>query len=273
VSLSSPGFDPILFDLGTGLRFFGETQPLDGSFRGHVLLSHLHWDHIQGLPFFVPIDRPGARLDIYGPAQEHGRIADAIEEFMQPPYFPIRWTDLRGDITFHDIANCDIEIDGAVVRVRDCPHIGPTNGYRVERDGVSVAYLSDHQAPFALDTVAESVLETCSGVDLLIHDAQYVDEEWDLKAHWGHCTVGYALRVAHESEVKRLALFHHDPAHGDEWVDRIVADARRKGERWGIEVFAAKEGQKVVLDASDHGIALPASGAEQVGSRSGRAPE
>src|SRR5918999_5308014 len=90
VALEVPGEDPIILDLGTGLRFFGLTQPTDGSFRGTALVTHLHWDHVQGLPFFVPVDRPGARLDVIGPKQEGVDLAAAFEEFMRPPYFPVR---------------------------------------------------------------------------------------------------------------------------------------------------------------------------------------
>src|SRR5688572_18529000 len=109
VALEVPGCDPIVLDLGTGLRFWGQTQPTDGSFRGAALVTHLHWDHVQGLPFFAPVDRPGARLDIYGPKQENGlSLEEAFEEFMRPPYFPVRASDLRGTIAFHDLDEGDV---------------------------------------------------------------------------------------------------------------------------------------------------------------------
>ena len=100
VALEAAGCDPIVLDLGTGLRFFGETQPNDGSFRGHALVTHLHWDHVQGLPFFTPVNRPGAALDIYGPPQDGMSLEEAFGEFMRPPYFPVRVADLAGDIRF-----------------------------------------------------------------------------------------------------------------------------------------------------------------------------
>ncbi|MBV9286073.1 MAG: MBL fold metallo-hydrolase, partial [Acidimicrobiia bacterium] len=104
MALEVPGEDPIVFDIGTGLRFWGQKLPQDGSFHGTALVTHLHWDHVQGLPFFVPIDRPGATFDIYGPTPDNAtNIEDALCKFMQPPYFPIRPTDLRGDIRFHDV--------------------------------------------------------------------------------------------------------------------------------------------------------------------------
>ena len=121
--------------------------PQDGSFRGSALITHLHWDHVQGLPFFVPIDRPGARLDIYGPPQDDCTLEQAFEDFMRPPYFPVRFTDLRGDIRFHDVTDTDIAVGDAKVKVRSVPHVGLTNGYRIEMGGAVVAYISDHQQP------------------------------------------------------------------------------------------------------------------------------
>jgi phosphoribosyl 1,2-cyclic phosphodiesterase len=248
VVLDRDGADPIVFDLGTGLRLWAETQPLDGSFRGSALVTHLHWDHIQGLPFFAPIDRVGASLDIYAPEQVGGPVEQVFGDFMRPPYFPVQYADLRGDIRFHDVADVDFEIGSAKVKVRSVPHVGPTVGYRVDADGVSVAYISDHQAPLTLDSVADSVLELCDGVDLLIHDAQYTPQEFAIKAHWGHCTTDYAVLVAKEAGARRLALFHHDPSHGDDFIDQLERCAQLLGRQCKIdEVFAAREGLAVDL--------------------------
>jgi phosphoribosyl 1,2-cyclic phosphodiesterase len=250
VALEVPGEDPIVFDIGTGLRFWGERLPQDGSFHGSALVTHLHWDHVQGLPFFVPIDRPGATFDIYGPTPDNGEnMADALCNFMQPPYFPIRPTDLRGDIRFHDVNDEEFKIGRARVVSRLVPHLGPTNGYRVDWDGFSVAYISDHQAPKGLDTVAEAALELADGVDLLIHDAQYTDDDWEKKSHWGHCTVDYAVLVAKEAGAKRLALFHHDPAHGDDMLDKLLERATHGAEGTRVnEVISASEGTTVSFE-------------------------
>jgi phosphoribosyl 1,2-cyclic phosphodiesterase len=248
VALEMPGEPPIICDLGTGLRTFGATQPLDGTFRGTALITHIHWDHVQGLPFFPPADRVGATLDIYGPAQEEGLLGDVFGDFMRPPYFPVHFSDLRGDIRFHDVTDDDVSIGNAKVRVRPVPHTGPTVGYRIEWDGASVAYISDHQAPPLLDRVAESVLELCDGVDLLIHDAQYRPDEFEVKSHWGHCTVDYAVLVAKQAGARRLALFHHDPAHDDAEMDRLLDEAREHAAAVGLDdVVAAYEGLRITL--------------------------
>lgn len=249
VALEVPGESPIVFDIGTGLRLWGATLPADGSFSGTALVTHMHWDHVQGLPFFTPIDRVGATLDVYGPTPEEGPWGDVFRDLMKPPYFPVRPDELRGDIRFHDVNDDDIAFGNAKVKVRPVPHTGPNNGYRVDWNGVSVAYVSDHQGPSGLDTVSEAVLELCDGVDLLIHDAQYTPAEWEQKAHWGHCTIDYAVFVAREAGARSLALFHHDPAHGDDEMDRLLVDARHTAERLGVdEVMAAYEGLTVSFE-------------------------
>jgi len=249
VALEVPGEEPIVLDLGTGLRFWGETQPDDGTFRATALVTHIHWDHVQGLPFFVPALKPGARLDIYGPPDEGLSLEAAFDEFMRPPFFPVRVRDLLGEIVFHDLVDADIPIGNAKVRARSVPHTGSTNGYRVEWGGASVAYISDHQSPAVDghegDTIAESVLELCDGVDVLIHDAQYWASEWTAKRDWGHCTADYAARVARESGARRLVLFHHDPGHDDAEVDRMLQHVQADA---GVdEVIAAAEGLTISL--------------------------
>lgn len=248
VVLERPDAPPIVLDLGTGLREFGETLPHDGSFRGVALVTHLHWDHVQGLPFFVPILRQGASIDIYGPRPEDGRtLADAVAGFMRPPYFPVTVEQLPGEIRFHDLDSETVDLGHAVVTAADVPHVGRTNGYRVESGGVTVAYVSDHQQPaddhFA---VPDEVLALADGVDLLVHDAQYTADEFAKKCDWGHCTVEYAVAVAREAGAKRLVLFHHDPAHDDETLDCLHAGAARIAGP-DLEVLSAYEGLTISL--------------------------
>jgi phosphoribosyl 1,2-cyclic phosphodiesterase len=243
------GGQPILLDLGTGLRFYGVDEPCAATpFRGTALVSHLHWDHIQGLPFFAPINCPGARLDVYGPS--NGRTLEAcFEEFMAPPYFPISHRDLAGEIAFHDVLDGSFTVGPARVTVAVVPHVGVTNGYRIDWNGVSVAYVSDHQEPVGAPThVDPAVLDLCAGVDLLIHDAQFTPEEFAQRADWGHCTVDYAVEVAGQAGVGELVLFHHDPAHGDSTVDALLEGAQAAAEDRRIgRVSAAAEGCTISL--------------------------
>jgi phosphoribosyl 1,2-cyclic phosphodiesterase len=252
VVLEQAGRRPIVLDLGTGLRFFGMTQPQDGSFDGIALVSHLHWDHVQGLPFFSPVLAPGARLDLYAPAPDDGTsLSDAIHTFLAPPFFPVTVDALPGTFTFTEVRPGTFSVDGAEVTVAEVPHVGATVGYRVERDGVSIAYVSDHQQPgCGRMEVDPGVLELCRGVDLLIHDAQYTADEFATRPDWGHCTVEYAVNVAAQAGVRRLALFHHDPLHSDAVLDELGAFAGRLAARSGVrEVIVAAEGLKVSLTA------------------------
>ena len=228
------------------MRFWGETLDPVEPFRGAALVTHIHWDHVQGLPFFTPVLRtPAACFDIYGPPQpDQGTLEAAFNELMRPPFFPVTTKELLGEINFHDVWEVDLELDGAKVKVRPVPHVGLTNGYRIEMGGATVAYLSDHQMPLdGSHVVSDAVLELCDGVDLLIHDAQYTVDEFPAKANWGHCTSEFAVFVAQEAGAQRLALFHHDPTHDDDTVDEILATTQRLAESTGaLEVVAAGEG-------------------------------
>jgi phosphoribosyl 1,2-cyclic phosphodiesterase len=247
VSIRAEGQRPLLLDLGTGLRYFGKCfmPPGDGTLDAVALVTHLHWDHIQGLPFFGPIIREGAHLEIFGPRQKDGSsFVDAVKNAIRQPTFPVEIHDLRGKIEFHDLENCDFRVDGYSVRSRLVPHIGPTLGYRIELGGVSVAYISDHQQPVdGSFEVPDSVHQLADGVDLLIHDSQYTPREFEEKAHWGHCTAEFAVRVAEACGAKRLALFHHDPDRTDAELDAVTECFSG----FATDVFVAREGATVVV--------------------------
>ncbi len=246
VSVDVPGHQPIMFDLGTGARYFGVAVPGDQPFDGICLLSHLHWDHIQGLPFFPPVLRAGSRLDLHSPAQSDGTsVEEVISRMLCPPLFPIGVDDLPGDLLFHEHGDEDFKIGEIDVMARLIPHLGNTLGYRLSWGGGSVAYLSDHQQP-GIDVyeATDNARELCQGVDLLIHDAQYTRPEFEQKSYWGHCTVEYAVWLALECDVRTVALYHHDPMHDDDKVDRIVDELnQRVGSR--LNVIGAREGLSV----------------------------
>ncbi len=244
VSLAVPGHDPILFDLGTGLRYFGLTQPADQPFRGTCLLSHLHWDHIQGLPFFKPFLRPGANVTLYAPEQPGDiTVADVFADTIKPPLFPIHFSMFPGMVDIHEVGDGEFMIgDDVRVMTRFIPHVGHTVGYRVEWNGRSVVYMSDHQMPTdGSHSAWPGVFDLCNGADVLIHDAQYTPEEFEAKRDWGHCTPDYAVWLAGKARVKRLALFHHDPAHDDDELDEILGPVIECAAKLGVEAFAARE--------------------------------
>ena len=230
-----------------------------------MLLSHLHWDHMQGLPFFVPLHREGATLDVYGPRQADGPLGDVFAQMMRPPFFPIRPTELVGDVRFHDTGDDDFPVGLAKVRSRWVRHVGPTLGFRVEWNGMSVAYLPDHGpgtvVEHADDFIPPEVLELCDGVDVLIHDAQHTRAEYEPKRHWGHCTVDYAVHVAREAGARSLVLFHHDPAarrrrHGR--ASRATPASSRRA--WACRrSIVARDGLQLQLAAHPSGRAASGS--------------
>jgi ribonuclease BN (tRNA processing enzyme) len=227
---------PIVLDLGTGLRPFGREVEArygtDEPIEMTALLTHLHWDHIIGLPFCTPLLGFGTRMEVYGPPQVGGTLHDVIDRVVIPPFFPVQVNELHSSIDFHEVEEDDFAIGSAKIRVRRVPHVGTTLGFRIEADGASVAF----------------VLELSDGADLLIHDAQYTDEEFVEKATWGHSTIGYAVHVAAEAGARRLSLFHHDPDHTDEILDRLVDTALSAPGASRLEaVSAAAEGSSIEL--------------------------
>ncbi len=240
VEVIADGCPPIVIDLGTGVRQYGES--LDGPFEGVLLLSHLHWDHIQGLPFFGPVMQPGARARLIGPPQpDEGSLHAALAKVVTPPFFPVPLATLCSGVTIEELDRASVTIGEAVVTAARVDHPGSTNAYRIDHGGASVAYVSDHQEP-ADGVISPELLELIAGVDLLIHDAQYTRDEFAAKADWGHSTVDFAVAVAQAAGVSRLALFHHDPARDDDGVDELLVTARSLAGLGGPEVIAAAEG-------------------------------
>lgn len=218
----------------------------------HAFVTHLHFDHVQGLPFFGPALRPGTQMSIYGPRQAAGSLRGALEAFVRPPYFPVTLGELPAKLEMVELSDGAVELGWATVRAREVPHIGSTLGYRVETGGVSVAYVSDHQGPQTPGgeqrPVPVAVLELCADADLVIHDAQYTYEEFAVKGHWGHSTPAYALQVALEAGARSLALFHHDPTHDDEQLDRLARSVSMLPGADELEsVFVAAEATSIEL--------------------------
>jgi phosphoribosyl 1,2-cyclic phosphodiesterase len=253
VLISVEGDPPLILDLGTGLRALGDVlQPelrrLGQQLDANALLTHLHFDHMLGLPFFAPLHDPGGVLNVHGPRQGAYTLKETLLGAVQPPFFPVQMTEFRGDIRFFDTDDEDFAIGAAKIRSRSVPHPGNTLGFRIEAEGGSLAYIPDHQAPPDHRSVSEGVLELCDGVDVVIHDAQFTDGEFDEKPDWGHSTIAFAVRVAAKAGAKSLKLFHHDPIHGDDDIDKIVETARSLPEAKVLdEISAAREGETVDL--------------------------
>ncbi len=229
----------VVLDAGTGLRNL--TVRLNGqAFRGTILLSHLHWDHVQGLPFFPGGDRTDSDVDVYIPAQDGMSARDLLARSMSPPSFPITPEGLAGRWGFHAIEPLALEIGGLVVTPFDVHHKGGrTYGYRVDEGERSVAYIPDHRLSSGVSAEAQALVQ---GVDVLIHNAQFLESESAMAQAYGHSTVPEVLEFAVASKVGRLVLFHHGPARTDDAIDALVA-----GIDAPIPVSAAAENDELLL--------------------------
>lgn len=240
---------PLIFDLGTGLGALVKRYDLRRPFDGVAFLSHFHFDHVQGLPFFSPIDRLGAKLTIYGPLEKGIGVEETLESLFVSPYFPVGLGELRGEIVMKTLKAGEIELDlpGAPrVTVGEVAHTNAALGFRLNIDGKVIVYIADHQAPAEGFAVEPELKDLCLDADLLIHDAQYTADEFVNKAHWGHSTYDFAVSVAVESQAKALAFFHHDPNRTDAELTQIEEYYRTNCPP-GLEVFAAREGIEVLL--------------------------
>lgn len=244
VSLRAAEQAPIIFDLGTGLRYFGKQCCGTANLHAVCLLTHLHYDHTLGLPFFEPLLHAETTLEIYAPKQADGRsVRDLFLEKIKPPMFPVPLDEFAARVIFHEVGDDDFMVGDMQVRSRFVPHVGPTLGFRVTYDGASVTYLSDHQQPAGEDfSITDGAFELCQDTDLLIHDAQFTEAEFAAKCTWGHSTYAYAQWVAEKCQAKQLALFHHDPSRTDADLTRLAADV---ASRTSLRVFAAREGETV----------------------------
>src|SRR5438093_711058 len=251
----------IVLDCGTGARELGLhlAQTMPQPIRLHLFIGHTHWDHIQGFPFFVPAFLPGSELNIYAPLGFQRGLEEALAGQMEYSYFPVKMRDLRSRIHFTELDEGFFRVGGVLVETQFLNHTAPTIAYRMTSDGATIAYATDHE-PFwnAPGRVSqhpgdERHIAFLKGANLVIHDAQYTDEEYRDKVGWGHSSLEYAVDVALAAGVERLVLFHHDPAHDDATMERMEAMARAHVGRRGqaLEVLAAREGLELqVLGSS-----------------------
>src|SRR5947209_15364487 len=218
--------------------------------RLHLFIGHTHWDHIQGFPFFVPAFVPGAELNIYAPLGFQRGLEEAMAGQMEYSYFPVKLRDLRSRIHFTELDEGFFRVGDMLVETQYLNHTAPTIAYRISSGGACVAYATDHEPFWAASDGRydhpgdQRHIAFLRGADLIIHDAQYTEEEYREKKGWGHSTVEYATDVARAAGARQLALFHHDPSHDDAAVDRLEAMARARVGA-DLEVFAAYEGLEV----------------------------
>jgi len=225
----------LILDAGTGIRHLGMALT-DAELERpiHILLTHLHMDHIQGFMFFAPVFRPNCEVLVWGPASPEASLRDRISRYISAPLAPVEVRELPSLLTFREADALEWKIGPATIRAQAVNHRGPTLGYRIEDAGQSVCYIPDHEPGLGAPIVAVED-EWISGFDLahnaslLIHDCQYTDSEYQHHLGWGHSPVSDALEFAHRTNPERVLLFHHDPLHSDEFLDQLAAGA---AERW-----------------------------------------
>jgi CRP-like cAMP-binding protein/phosphoribosyl 1,2-cyclic phosphodiesterase/CheY-like chemotaxis protein len=249
-----------VLDCGTGARELGLALLAEGPPPIHILLTHTHWDHIQGFPFFAPAYLPGTIVNVYATSGLERTLEEALSGQMQHTYFPVRLSELRAQIAVHEVGEGTFRVGGITIHTQYLNHTAPCLGYRLEAGGVSVVYATDHE-PFWWEgpkaAPAERLLhpgdrrhvEWLAGADLLIHDGQFTDAEYPSKRNWGHSSVEYATDMAILAGVKRLVLFHHDPARADQVVARMAQRMLRRARKHGsnLDVIAAAEGLDLEL--------------------------
>jgi phosphoribosyl 1,2-cyclic phosphodiesterase len=244
--------ETLVLDAGTGMRSLGVEMMRDLPAEIHVLLTHLHLDHLQGLGFFRPLFQAGTTVHLWGPASPVQSLAERIALYLSPPLFPVRLTDIPARVVFHDEPD-DLTIGSASIRASKVAHQGPTVGYRIEEAGRTLAYIPDHEpSPGGRldDQPAEWISghDVAHGADVLFHDAQYGDDEYPTHVGWGHSCIDHVIGFAQKADVGTLLLFHHDPYHTDEALELLLADARRRWNGDGDRVGLAREGMTVELD-------------------------
>jgi len=241
----------IVLDAGTGIRLLGQTLPASLK-RVHIFFTHLHMDHVQGLPFFNPLRRPGVEVHIWGPASLTMSLKARLIRYLSPPLFPVRVRDLLSELYFHELSRDTIEIGNCRVTAEQVIHPNPTVGYRIQGGQAVVAYLPDHEPAlgdlrFLDDRHWTSGYALAESADLLIHDAQYTTEEYQERNGFGHSSIQHAVRFARLAGVKQLIPFHHDPAHSDDELDQMIAQAVAE-EQPGYTITPGMEGTVVELE-------------------------
>jgi CheY-like chemotaxis protein/ribonuclease BN (tRNA processing enzyme) len=278
VEVRTVGGTLIVLDCGSGAYGLGQAllAEASGPRHGHLLISHTHWDHIQGFPFFAPLFVPGYVWDIYGPGGLGGRLEETLAGQMEYAYFPITLEQLGATVRYHDLVEGTFTLDDVCITTRYLNHPALTLGYRLEANGIVLVYATDHE-PHARpqsdqpgETPAGALpvhhedrghIEFLSGADLIIHDAQYTAAEYAQKIGWGHSPVTYVVDVALAAHGKRLALFHHDPARGDADLDQVLAICRERAAaaQSSLDIIAAAEGQWLELSTDTVASAAAAS--------------
>lgn len=243
--------DILLVDAGSGIREAGNAFLAEGRHDFTLLLTHAHWDHIMGFPFFKPLYFEKTNLKVWGCAFAQDSIKEMLARVMSAPYFPINYDDIHANVTYADLCNGVYQMGDMTVTPIALSHPNQGTGYKFSEAGKRFVFLTDNELGFQHEggLAYEDYLEFCRGADLLIHDAEYRDEEYPKRRCWGHSTIEQATRLALDAGVKKLGLFHHNQDRLDAEFDDIVASCHRMiiERKSTLECFAVHQTMELTL--------------------------
>ena len=248
------GEQRLIFDAGSGLRALGLDLLENGGEFHHIFLTHFHWDHIQGFPFFAPLYNPEIDLKIVGPRQNNIDVRSLFAGQMGPIYFPVPFSVVAATMSFDHLNEGTLEVAGATLHTMRVKHPSYVIGYRIEVGDKVICFVPDDELEGDMYEMDEGwyerLVEFVRGADLLIHDSMYTDDEYPNRIGWGHSTFNQSLRLAEDGEVKKLLFFHHDPTRSDDELDEIVNRVRDEALSRGcaVEMEAAAEGIDIPLE-------------------------
>ncbi|MGD9898218.1 MAG: MBL fold metallo-hydrolase [Calditrichaceae bacterium] len=253
----------VILDGGSGLRALGnELIKSNSSINANIFISHMHWDHIQGIPFFTPAYIPGNHFVLYGAEDSDKSLADIISGQMDPTYFPIELSEMGAKLEFQRLYEGNYTIDGIKIQTIYVNHPGNALGYKFTFGPNKIVYISDNEPlpefshnestdqdadSFIADDGKDKLIKFIKNASILIHDAQYTPDEYSKHMTWGHSPYDYTVKLAIEAGVKKLILFHHDPLHNDDFIDDMLMNAKKLASelKADIEISAAREGMTV----------------------------
>ncbi len=241
----------IIIDAGTGIKSLGDRLLREKKRNYNLLFTHVHWDHILGLPFFKPIYYKSSRIKIYGSSFAPNALQKLLARTMEVPYFPVSMSELKSQITFHGDYMNTFTIDSIEIIPIELSHPNHAAGFKFIEDGKSFVYLTDNELSFRHPGGREfkDYLEFSYGADLLIHDAECSEKEYNSVRGWGHSTYQEAIRLALEAKVKSFGLFHHNHSRTDFELDKIVENCEDiiNKNNPGVKCVAIKQGMEIDL--------------------------